>query len=131
MPSDGSDMDAANALTDEELGQVRSYRERDEFETSAVRAVALPPQGLSPEELAQVTDQEILGMISPEARDLVVNFEIGSRAAYDRAYKHPVWPGGASGVTIGIGYDIGHCGLDDFTRSWKDKLPEETFEAAG
>ena len=67
-------------------------------------------------------------MISTQARDLVITQEIGSRAAYDRKYKHPEWPGAQSGVTIGLGYDIGQSGLEDFTHSWKDKLPAEAFE---
>jgi hypothetical protein len=35
-----------------------------------------------------------------------------SRTAYDRDYQRPTWPGGASGVTVGIGYDLGYCTHD-------------------
>ena len=120
MPGNGSESGIESALTDEELGQVRSYRERYDIETTDVRAVGLGPDGLSAEELGAIADEEIRGMISPQARHLVVTQEIGSRAAYDRKYKHPEWPGASSGVTIGIGYDIGQSGLEDFTHSWKD-----------
>jgi hypothetical protein len=37
----------------------------------------------------------------------IVRFEVGSRAQYERRYAHPTWPGGESGVTIGLGYDLG------------------------
>ena len=116
------------ALSEEELAEVRSYRESHEIETTDVRAIGLPPDGLSEEQLAALSDADIRGMISPQARELVVIQEIGSRAAYDRKYKHPEWPGAQSGVTIGIGYDIGQSGLEDFTRSWQDKLPADAFE---
>lgn len=40
--------------------------------------------------------------------DLIVAFEVGSPQAYARKYTRPIWPGAASGVTIGIGYDLGY-----------------------
>lgn len=33
--------------------------------------------------------------------------EVGSRELYDRMVCRPAWPGGPSGVTIGVGYDLG------------------------
>lgn len=36
------------------------------------------------------------------------------------------WPGGASGVTIGIGYDLGY---EDFAKDWKGVLDAQTFNA--
>ncbi len=36
-----------------------------------------------------------------------MRFEVGSEAAYEKKYRHPIWPGGESGVTVGIGYDVG------------------------
>jgi hypothetical protein len=48
---------------------------------------------------------------SPEIPTRAVAFigreEVGSRAQYDMM-QSPTWPGGASGVTIGIGYDLGY-----------------------
>ena len=35
------------------------------------------------------------------------------------------WPGGASGITIGIGYDLGYVTVDEFESSWGDVLPED------
>lgn len=48
---------------------------------------------------------------TPEAecvRDLIVRWEVGSQQQYVRRYQNPIWPGGASGVTWGLGYDGGH-----------------------
>lgn len=50
---------------------------------------------------------------SQNAVDMIVNFEVGGRASYN---PHPCWPGGASGVTIGIGYDLGYA--DDIVSAW-------------
>lgn len=53
----------------------------------------------------------------PEARDvacrraaasLIIRWEVTSPRFYALRLQRPVWPGGASGVTWGIGYDGGH-----------------------
>lgn len=56
--------------------------------------------------------------ISQACRDKIVEFEVGSRAYYEKYAKHPVWPGGASGVTIGIGYDLGQHTVQQFIDDW-------------
>lgn len=42
------------------------------------------------------------------AASLIIRWEVSSVARYNRALRFPIWPGGASGVTWGIGYDGGH-----------------------
>lgn len=42
------------------------------------------------------------------AAELIVRWEVTSPAYYRRALRFPVWPGGSSGVTWGVGYDGGH-----------------------
>ena len=32
------------------------------------------------------------------------------------------WPGGASGVTLGLGYDLAHCSVEEFRRDWGPHL---------
>lgn len=46
--------------------------------------------------------------VSQKSLDLIVNFEVSSPAIYEKKYRKPVWPGGQSGVTIGVGYDLGY-----------------------
>lgn len=58
-------------------------------------------------EPGHMIDPDTSLLISQAAIDLIVNEEVSSRAAYTRSYSRPTWPGGGSGVTIGIGYDIG------------------------
>lgn len=37
------------------------------------------------------------------------------------------WPGGDSGITIGIGYDLGYESATDFTADWKPLLTSDFF----
>lgn len=60
---------------------------------------------------------------SQAAIDLIVAEEVSSQATYQQMYQHPEWPGGASGVTIGIGYDCGYSRPDIIAADWGDKLP--------
>jgi len=46
--------------------------------------------------------------VSQKSIDMIVAFEVSSPAIYERKYRKPTWPGGASGVTVGIGYDLGY-----------------------
>lgn len=38
------------------------------------------------------------------------------------------WPGGASGVTIGIGYDLGYVTVDQYESDWGERLQDESRE---
>jgi GH24 family phage-related lysozyme (muramidase) len=46
---------------------------------------------------------------SPKALDLILKYEVGGgKAYYDKFLSKPTWPGGASGMTLGIGVDCGY-----------------------
>ena len=60
---------------------------------------------------------------SQAAVDLIVMEEVTSKNLYNLKYQHPEWPGGASGVTIGIGYDCGYSTPTVIQADWGDKLP--------
>jgi hypothetical protein len=60
--------------------------------------------------------------VSTYGLDTLVGFEIGSRAWYERRLTAPHWPGGASGVTIGIGYDLGHQSRAQLQADWQAVL---------
>ncbi|GAA5117158.1 hypothetical protein JIN84_17825 [Luteolibacter yonseiensis] len=66
--------------------------------------------------------------ISPESKALVVDFETGGKSYYDARLQRPTWPGGASGVTVGIGYDIGYNSRAAVLSDWK-ALPEGSRNA--
>lgn len=56
--------------------------------------------------------------VSPAAVDMIVGFEIVSRSYYTKRLQRPVWPGGKSGVTWGIGYDGGHQTSTRILEDW-------------
>lgn len=66
--------------------------------------------------------------VSQEAADLIIAFEIGDRANYSRRFGSPIWPGAASGVVIGIGYDLGYVSAEQFAADWKSSLSAADFE---
>ena len=66
--------------------------------------------------------------ISQKAIDLIVDFEVTSKSYYERNYRKPEWPGGASGITIGIGYDLGYCSRDKIIGDWQGKVDESMLE---
>jgi hypothetical protein len=61
-------------------------------------------------------------MISLKAVDLIIQFEVGGRAYYERALQKPTWAGGQSGVTIGLGYDLGYNTEKQFFQDWGNQL---------
>jgi hypothetical protein len=56
--------------------------------------------------------------------ELILKFEVGSRARYEKEFQRPVWPGASSGVTIGIGYDLGEASKAEITADWQAYLFE-------
>lgn len=67
--------------------------------------------------------------ISSSAYDLILHHEVSSRPFYDAVYTKPTVPGADSGVTIGIGYDLGYKDILTFTRDWGSVLSREDFLA--
>lgn len=69
--------------------------------------------------------------VSSRARALIVKFEVSGKKKYDSSYRKPVWPKGNSGVTIGIGYDLGYSGRTRFQEDWADILSNNAIEVLG
>jgi GH24 family phage-related lysozyme (muramidase) len=57
-------------------------------------------------------------MISKKATDLIIQHEVGGRAYYEKKLQAPIWAGGESGVTIGMGYDLGYTSEKQFMLDW-------------
>ena len=60
---------------------------------------------------------------SQAAVDLIVANEISSKEIYNRKFKRPCWPGGRSGVTVAIGYDLGYTTRDKVAKDFGKHLP--------
>lgn len=46
----------------------------------------------------------------------IINFESGGMSYYNNFLKKVCWPGGASGLTIGIGADLGYMSKEEFEK---------------
>jgi hypothetical protein len=44
--------------------------------------------------------------------DLIIFPEVSDENNYNLKLQKPIWPGGTSGITIGLGYDLGHQSPD-------------------
>jgi len=60
--------------------------------------------------------------ISDSAIELIITFKVSSREVYESKYRHPIWPQGRSGITVGIGYDVGYVTRLALARDWNAKL---------
>lgn len=65
--------------------------------------------------------------ISARARELIITSEVSSQRRYETRYQNPVWPGENSGVTIGIGYDLGYASSEEFVAQWGSLLDPTTI----
>ncbi|BCM88082.1 hypothetical protein [Methylobacterium indicum] len=66
--------------------------------------------------------------ISERAIALIVYFEVTDRSTYERKYERPIWPGEKSGVTIGIGYDVGYTTIAQLRTDWKGLIPDQMIK---
>ena len=67
-------------------------------------------------------------MLSKKSLDLILEFEVGGgENYYNKFLKNPSWPGEQSGVTIGVGYDLGYVNKAEFTNDWKE-LNQKDFD---
>ena len=57
-------------------------------------------------------------IVSKKGVDLIVESEISGESVYNSKYKSPIWPQSASGITIGIGYDLGYMTTSKVESDW-------------
>lgn len=63
--------------------------------------------------------------IDQKGLDFIVEQETGGENEYNR---HPEWPGEASGITIGIGYDLGYNSSATISKDWQLQLKRNDLE---
>lgn len=63
--------------------------------------------------------------ISQEAIELIVEEETGGRDYYTRHYQGFEWPAGASGPTVGCGFDCGYYTKDQIRAAWEGFVSEK------
>ena len=63
--------------------------------------------------------------VNDATMDLLLEFEVsGGETNYNLRFKNPVWPGEASGVTIGVGYDLGYNSAATIRADWSEHIAE-------
>ena len=62
--------------------------------------------------------------ISQSAIDLIIAEEVSSKAYYEKHYTHPEWPGGSSGITVGVGYDLGYATKTKISQDFRGKVSD-------
>lgn len=63
--------------------------------------------------------------ISLAAIEEIIFEEDSSEWYYLKHFQHPEWPGGASGVTIALGYDLGYANADKIHHDFDGLIPDE------
>jgi len=58
-------------------------------------------------------------MISKRSIDLIIQHEVGGRDVYTKRYQKPIWAGGESGLTFGIGWDAGYNTEKQLFSDWQ------------
>jgi hypothetical protein len=90
-------------------------------------ARSLPPGFAKPLKVAEAVPAAPAAStlpISQDAKNLIIEFEVSSAAIYAQRHQAPTWPGGNSGVTIGIGFDLGWCSATAFAKAWSGILAD-------
>ena len=121
------------------------FKGKEEYVKSVQKALSLLPDGvdgpvtweaikakLSPDNIIikPVIEQgaDASMQLSDKAYKLILEYEVGGgKSYYDKCLKRPCFPGGESGVTIGIGYDLGYNTSYQFAEDWKGIIDTQSY----
>lgn len=67
--------------------------------------------------------------IGKNGLDLIISCEVTSPEYYSVHYQNPSWPGGDSGVTIGIGDDLGYKTAQELREDWGNELSQTALDS--
>lgn len=99
----------------------------DEAAVEAIATGEVAPPAPAPIAIAPAAPEPC---IPERAIALIIAFEIGDPATYERHYQAPLWPGGQSGATIGIGYDLGYRPPHVIVTDWHAHAERERLAKA-
>ncbi len=120
---DGSD----GVLSEADLDEARAYRERAFSEGFLESSGPSDRDLMARADVAAIPPDQISRLYSQRSYDFIIDHEVSGRAGYDKKFRKAIWPGKDSGITIGVGYDLGYNEPEDFEADWKALLPPETF----
>lgn len=116
-----SKQEAATAV-DEAVAQASEAVAEQAEEVQSTGAATTVPMVLALREAVDSITTEPLpepaASIDPAVVALVVRWEVGGPAQYVRKYQGVICPGGASGPTVGIGFDLGHNTQTAIRAAW-------------
>jgi peptidoglycan hydrolase-like protein with peptidoglycan-binding domain len=94
---------------------------------TACSALGLAPRMDGDDELVRALANcpELSVDLGTPGATFIARAEIAGASEYRRRYCHPTWPSAASGVTIGIGYDLQFVSADQFRSDWGSRIPDE------
>jgi GH24 family phage-related lysozyme (muramidase) len=104
----------------EALDAVRGFRDGQQWLLDQLKQLGADSEPAVPPSRTPISDR---------AFDLIVMLEVTSQAVYERSYSRPTWPQGASGVTIGIGYDVGYVTKTLLWQDWQGAIPDAMIKA--
>ena len=67
-------------------------------------------------------------IVSKKALDKIIEYEVVSEAVYTKKFQKPIYPGGDSGATIGIGYDLGYNSKTQIDADWRGKISDDDLD---
>ncbi len=113
------------AISEQETDKARAARDYPEAQTGQFegRAATAPTHTVP-----KLDDDQVRALLSEEARVKVIEFEVTSENVYRRKYERAEAPGGKSGITIGIGYDLGYNTAEDVRRDLEGLISADDIE---
>ena len=67
--------------------------------------------------------------LNEASMSLILKYEVGGgEAYYNKFLRHPTWPKGESGITIGVGYDLGYNTAATIKNDWGPELSEDSIK---
>ncbi len=67
--------------------------------------------------------------LSSEGLKLLLDYEVGGGESYFRKFlSRPTWPGEQSGITIGVGFDLGYNTEAQYSEAWGPVLADTSFD---
>ena len=94
-----------------------------------IKSLLVDDDFVTPSTYQHESEDSVKDLLSPKSLQLVLDYEVGGgEGYYNRYLKRPCWPKGASGVTIGIGYDLGYNSTSQFQEDWGGRIDDSDFD---
>lgn len=122
-----SDYSRTVAVTAAKRPETSEAQPGDKLATTSPVVQVDPKPYVAPSSTGNGYRDPISGLaVSEQGVQLIIEFEVGGESYYNSKLSKPTYPGGASGPTIGIGYDLGYNTPGQIDADWGDVLDAGT-----